>query len=85
MGPPTPQGVGGRWSGYLGGWRWSGDLLDDVGMTGTTQERCWDDTGTTGTIGTTWGRDHGDNGDHGDHRSWGPHGDLLGAMGMMWG
>ena len=20
-----------------------------------------------------------------DHRSWGPHGDLLGAMGIMWG
>ena len=38
----------------------------------------WDDMGTTG---TTWGGDHGDNG---DHRSWGPHGDLLGAMGMMW-
>ena len=37
----------------------------------------------------TWGRqgqcgDHGDKtwgGDHGDHS----HGDLLGAMGMMWG
>ena len=22
-------------------------------------------------------------GDHGDHRPWRPHGDLLGAMGMM--
>ena len=41
-----------------------------------------DDMGTTGTTGTTWGGDHGD---HGDHRSWGPHGDLLGAMETMWG
>ena len=27
----------------------------------------------------------GDHGDHGDHRPCGPHGDLLGAMEMMWG
>ena len=42
---------------------------------------------TTGTMGTTWGGDNGDNG--GDHRDgdqpWGPHGDLLGARGTMWG
>ena len=29
----------------------------------------------TGTMGTTCG----------DHRPWRPHGDLLGAMGTMWG
>ena len=44
-----------------------------------------DHVGNMGTTGTTWGGDHGDNGDHGDHRSWGPHGDLLGAMRMTWG
>ena len=54
-------------------------LLDDVGMIGMTRGRCGDDMGTMGTTGTTWG------GDHGDHRSWGPHGDLLGAMGTMLG
>ena len=29
--PHTPGGWGG-WSGCLGGWRWCGDLLDDVGI-----------------------------------------------------
>ena len=43
-------------------------------MTGTT----WGPRGQHGTTGTTWGGDHGDNGDH-------SHGDLLGAMGTMWG
>ena len=43
-----------------------------------TQGQHGDDGDDVGTTGTTWG------GDHGDHRSWGPHGDLLGAMGMMW-
>ena len=45
-------------------------------------------------MGMMWGqRGHGDNGDHGDNigwrprrqrrpQPWGPHGDLLGAMGM---
>ena len=43
-----------------------------------------------GMTGMTW-RPRGHGGDHGDHRSWGPHGDLLGAMrmtgmtGTMWG
>ena len=63
-------------------WGPSGGYGDDVGMTGTTQGRCWDDgdhVGTMGTTGTTLG------GDHGDHRSWRPHGDLLRAMGTMWG
>ena len=49
-------------------------------------------------MGTTWGPSggYGDDADDmgttgtwdGDHRSWGPHGDLLGAMGMTgmtWG
>ena len=41
-----------------------------------------DDRDVMGTTGTTWGGDHGDNG---DHRSWRSHGDLLRAMGTMWG
>ena len=69
-------------------WGPSGGYGDDVGMTGMTWTQCGDDgdnMGTMGTTGTTWGGDHGDNRDHGDHMSWIPHGDLLGAMGMMWG
>ena len=38
-----------------------------------------DNVGMMGTTRRTWG------GDHGDHRSWRPHGDLLGAMGMTRG
>ena len=62
-------------------WGPSGGYGDDVEMTGM-----------------TWGQrgQHGDHGDNGDNigwrpqrqqrpQPWGPHGDLLGAMGMMWG
>ena len=61
--------MGGGWSGYLGDWELSGDLLDDVGMTGTMwgQQGRWEQHG--------WGQ----------RGRRGPHGDLLGAMGMMWG
>ena len=78
FGAPHPPGGRGGWSGYLGGEGWCGDLLDDVGMTGTTRERRGD---------------HGDNMGWRPQRQrrpqpWRPHGDLLGAMGMtgtMWG
>ena len=64
--------------GYGMMWGWWGWHGDDVGMTGT-----------------TWWQ-QGQHGDHGDNMGWrprrqrrpqplGPHGDLLGAMGMMWG
>ena len=60
-------------------WGPSGGYGDDMGMMGTTRGQCGHDRDDVGTTRTTWG------GDHGDHRSWGPHGDLLRAMGTMWG
>ena len=75
--PQPPRGVGSGWGGYLRGWGWCGNLLDDVGMTWGWQGRCGDDGDDVGTTGTTCG----DHRDHGDHRPWGPHGDLLGLWG----
>ena len=76
----APHPLQGR-GGYLGGWRWCGDLLDNGGMTWGWQEwhgddggRCGNHGDNMGTMETTWG---GDNGDH-------SHGDLVGAMGTMW-
>ena len=99
FGAPTPQGGG--WSGCLRGWKWCGDLLDDVQMMGMT----WGPRG--------WHGDHGDNmwrprrprgqhvetmetTDHGDHMGtfwglWGQCGDerdnmgMTGMTGMTWG
>ena len=76
--PQRPQVMGTTWGP-------SGGYGDDVGMTGMIQGRHGDDRDDVGTTGTTWGGDHGDNGDHRDHRSLEPHGDLLGAMGTMYG
>ena len=59
-------------------WGPSGGYGDDVGMTGMTRGPWQQHVETMETMGTTCG-------DHGDHRQWGPHGDILGAMGTTWG
>ena len=84
FGAPTPPGGGGGWSGYLEGWGWCGDLLDNVGMTGM----MWGWRG-------RWGQ-HVETTDHGDHMetTWAPSGGygdnmrttgMTGMMGTMWG
>ena len=79
---PHPPGGGGGWGGYLGGWKWSGDLLDDMGMTGT----MWGWRGRRGDDRDNMG---GDNGDDGDHMGtfwglWGWCGDNGDDTGMTW-
>ena len=91
FGAPHP-GVGGGWSGCLGGWGWCGDLLDDVGMMGTMRGRH----GRRGDHGDNMWRPRGkhvetmETTDHGDHmgtfwRLWGWCGDDVGMTGMTWG
>ena len=75
FGAPHPLGGWGGWGVYLGGWGWCGDLLDNAGMTWGWQGWHGDHEDNMGTTETTWG---GDNGDH-------SHGNLVGAMGTMWG
>ena len=69
-------------------WGWCGDDGYDPGTTWGWQGRCGDHGDNMwrprGQHVETTGTTCGDHRDHGDHRPWGPHGDLLRAMGMMW-
>ena len=72
---PTPQGVGGGWTGYLGGWGQRGYDRDNMWRP-QTNETTWGPSGGYGDnmrmMGTT-------------SMMWGQHGDDVGMTGTMQG